>query len=81
MTPPGDQDMPPGSAERRPVTGWRSWFFIPIIFDFVWQDSASPIVSYAVVLKVVKCVLVVLTQATDFLKKVWPSLAAWTGHS
>jgi hypothetical protein len=41
----------------------------PVFFDFVWGDTASPLVSYCVVMKLLKCVLVILTQATDYLKK------------
>jgi hypothetical protein len=55
-------------APERP-SGLRSWLFFPVIFDFVWQDTASPTVTYAVVLKLVKCVIVILTQASDYIKK------------
>ena len=60
-----------GSAQPAPErpSGLRSWLFFPVIFDFIWQDTASPTVTYAVVLKLVKCVIVILTQASDYIKK------------
>ena len=58
----------PAAQPQRP-SGLRSWLFFPVIFDFVWQDTASPTVTYAVVLKLVKCVIVILTQASDYIKK------------
>ena len=63
----GDGSAPAALPER--PSGLRSWLFFPVIFDFVWQDTASPTVTYAVVLKLVKCVIVILTQASDFIKK------------
>ena len=61
-------DDGPIALPERP-SGLRSWLFFPVIFDFVWQDTASPTVTYAVVLKLVKCVIVILTQASDYIKK------------
>ena len=61
-------DGAPAAQPERP-SGLRSWLFFPVIFDLVWQDTASPTVTYAVVLKLVKCVIVILTQASDFIKK------------
>ena len=59
----------PATAQPQRPSGLRSWLFFPVIFDFVWQDTASPTVTYAVVLKLVKCVIVILTQASDYIKK------------
>ena len=65
----GSFGEPAAAAQPQRPSGLRSWLYFPVIFDFVWQDTASPTVTYAVVLKLVKCVIVILTQASDYIKK------------
>ena len=62
-------DDPPLEVEAPKKPSILSRLSPPVFFDFVWGDTASPLVSHAVVLRMIKCVLVVLTQATDFLQK------------
>ena len=62
-------DDPPLEVEAPNKPSILSRLSPPVFFDFVWGDTASPLVSHAVVLRMIKCVLVVLTQATDFLQK------------
>jgi hypothetical protein len=62
-------DDPNQALEAPKKPSLLSRLTVPVFFDFVWGDTASPLVSHAVVLRMIKCVLVILTQATDYLKK------------
>jgi hypothetical protein len=64
-----DGGQAPVPAPTRPRASLASWLVIPVFFDHIWEDSATQSVAYIVVCKMIKCLLVVITQATDFIKK------------
>jgi len=43
-TTPNQQGTVAGGRRASLLAGLRAWLVLPVFFDFVWQDSASPTV-------------------------------------